>query len=52
MNVFKFDYNSLDDLVSNTYVAADDDLNCVVIDPGKAPLEKKQTLSDKEYRAY
>ncbi len=24
----------------------------VVIDPGQAPLEKKQTLSDKEYRAY
>ena len=24
----------------------------VVIDPGDAPLEKKQTLSDKEYRAY
>ena len=24
----------------------------VVIDPGSAPLEKKQTLSDKEYRAY
>ena len=24
----------------------------VVIDPGKAPLEEKQTLSDKEYRAY
>ena len=24
----------------------------VVINPGKAPLEKKQTLSDKEYRAY
>ncbi len=24
----------------------------VVLDPGKAPLEKKQTLSDKEYRAY
>jgi DNA-directed RNA polymerase subunit beta' len=24
----------------------------VVIDPGKAPLDKKQTLSDKEYRAY
>ncbi|MEG2457673.1 MAG: DNA-directed RNA polymerase subunit beta' [Bacilli bacterium] len=24
----------------------------VVIDPGMAPLEKKQTLSDKEYRAY
>ncbi len=24
----------------------------VVIDPGIAPLEKKQTLSDKEYRAY
>ena len=24
----------------------------VVLDPGKVPLEKKQTLSDKEYRAY
>lgn len=24
----------------------------VVLDPGVAPLEKKQTLSDKEYRAY
>ena len=24
----------------------------VVIDPGQVPLEKKQTLSDKEYRAY
>ena len=24
----------------------------VVIDPGSVPLEKKQTLSDKEYRAY
>jgi len=24
----------------------------VVIDPGSAPLEKKQTLSDKEYRAF
>ena len=24
----------------------------VVIDPGNVPLEKKQTLSDKEYRAY
>jgi len=24
----------------------------VVLDPGKAPLEAKQTLSDKEYRAY
>ncbi|MDE6284404.1 MAG: DNA-directed RNA polymerase subunit beta' [Bacilli bacterium] len=24
----------------------------VVIDPGTAPLERKQTLSDKEYRAY
>ena len=24
----------------------------VVIDPGTAPLEKKQTLSDREYRAY
>ena len=24
----------------------------VVLDPGAAPLEKKQTISDKEYRAY
>lgn len=24
----------------------------VVLDPGNAPLEKKQTISDKEYRAY
>ena len=24
----------------------------VVLDPGKVPLDKKQTLSDKEYRAY
>ena len=24
----------------------------VVLDPGPAPLEKKQTISDKEYRAY
>ena len=24
----------------------------VVLDPGSAPLEKKQTISDKEYRAY
>ena len=24
----------------------------VVLDPGEAPLEKKQTISDKEYRAY
>ena len=24
----------------------------IVLDPGKAPLEKKQILSDKEYRAY
>ena len=24
----------------------------VVLNPGNAPLEKKQTLSDKEYRAY
>ena len=35
MNIFKFDYNPLDDLVSNTYVIADDDLKCVIIDPGK-----------------
>ena len=24
----------------------------VVIDPGKTPLQKKQTLSDKEYQVY
>ena len=35
MNVFKFDYNSFDDLVSNTYVVSDDDFKCVIIDPGK-----------------
>ena len=27
-------------------------ISYVVINPGTAPLEKKQTLSDKEYRAY
>ena len=27
-------------------------ISYVVINPGSAPLEKKQTLSDKEYRAY
>ena len=35
MNIFKFDYNPIDDLVSNTYVIADDDLKCVIVDPGK-----------------
>ena len=35
MNIYKFDYNPIDDLVSNTYVVADDDLKCLVIDPGK-----------------
>ena len=35
MNIYKFDYNPIDDLVSNTYVVADDDLNCIVVDPGK-----------------
>ena len=35
MNIYKFDYNPIDDLVSNTYVVADDDFNCVVVDPGK-----------------
>lgn len=35
MNVFKFDYNPIDDLVSNTYVLADEDSRCVIIDPGK-----------------
>ena len=36
MNIYKFDYNPIDDLVSNTYVVADDALKCVIIDPGKA----------------
>ncbi|MDD2391494.1 MAG: DNA-directed RNA polymerase subunit beta' [Bacilli bacterium] len=27
-------------------------ISYVVLDPGPAPLEKKQTISDKEYRAY
>ena len=35
MHVEKFDYNSFDDLVSNTYVVSQDDNKCVVIDPGK-----------------
>lgn len=35
MNIYKFDYNPIDDLVSNTYVIADSDLNCIIIDPGK-----------------
>ena len=35
MNIYKFDYNPIDDLVSNTYVIADDNLNCAIIDPGK-----------------
>lgn len=35
MNVFKFDYNPIDDLVSNTYVLADEDSRCVIIDSGK-----------------
>lgn len=35
MNIYKFDYNPIDDLVSNTYVIADDDLRCVIVDPGK-----------------
>lgn len=35
MNVFKFDYNPIDDLVSNTYVLADEDSQCLIVDPGK-----------------
>lgn len=35
MNIYKFDYNPIDDLVSNTYVIADDNLSCAIIDPGK-----------------
>ena len=35
MNIYKFDYNPIDDLVSNTYIVADDDLKCVIVDPGK-----------------
>ena len=35
MEIYKFDYNPIDDLVSNTYVLADSDLNCIIIDPGK-----------------
>lgn len=35
MNIYKFDYNPIDDLVSNTYIIADDDLKCVIVDPGK-----------------
>lgn len=35
MHIEKFNYNSFDDLVSNTYVVSEDDGKCVVIDPGK-----------------
>lgn len=35
MNIYKFDYNPIDDLVSNTYIIADDDLKCVIVDHGK-----------------
>lgn len=35
MNIYKFDYNPIDDLVSNTYVLADEDSQCVIVDPGK-----------------
>ena len=35
MHIEKFNYNSFDDLVSNTYVVSEDNGKCVVIDPGK-----------------
>ncbi len=35
MNIYKFDYNPIDDLVSNTYIVSDDNLKCVIVDPGK-----------------
>ncbi len=33
MRIEKFNYNSYDDLLANTYVVSDDDNFCVVIDP-------------------
>lgn len=36
LHLEKFDYNSEDDLIANTYVISDDSLSCVVIDPGAA----------------
>ena len=35
MHIEKFNYNSIDELVSNTYAVSDENHNCVVIDPGK-----------------
>ena len=35
MRVEKFDYNSLDELLANTYVVFDDDKNAIIIDPSK-----------------
>ena len=35
MRVEKFDYNSFDELLANTYVVFDDDKNAVIIDPSK-----------------
>lgn len=35
MKIYKFDYNPLDDLISNAYIVASDDLKCIIIDPGK-----------------
>ena len=35
MHIEKFYYNSIDDLLANTYVVSDDKNKCVVIDPGK-----------------
>ena len=35
MRVEKFDYNSFDEVLANTYVVSDKNNKCVVIDPGK-----------------
>lgn len=35
MHVEKFNYNSIDELVSNTYVISETSGKCVVVDPGK-----------------
>ena len=35
MHIEKFDYNSFDEVLSNTYIVNDDNGKCVVIDPGK-----------------
>ena len=35
MRVEKFDYNSFDELLANTYVVFDEDKNAIIIDPSK-----------------